>query len=196
MQYPKGGKIRKFSGGDWPPPPPHPWYDTTPNVLSPTTFCHLSTLCTVRSLSVHTPSPVSQWRILKQRPGVAFNFGPRGGKNRRAREHCSQEMLNSCRKFVWLKICYWKFEENLNTHVPLWAQQHMVDRHYSLNLKPWSARTLYVYAHIDLAQKYSVGLQEIFVSSKVLCSHKENFFFLPCLNPPQNLTRFIICFVF
>jgi hypothetical protein len=32
----------------------------------------------------------------------------------------------------------------------------MVDRHYSLNLKPWSARTLYVYAHADLAQKYSV----------------------------------------
>jgi hypothetical protein len=36
----------------------------------------------------------------------------------------------------------------------------MVDRHYSLNLKscPWSARTLYVYAHADLAPKYSVGL--------------------------------------
>jgi hypothetical protein len=30
----------------------------------------------------------------------------RGGKNRRAREHCSQEMLNNCRKFVWMKICY------------------------------------------------------------------------------------------
>jgi hypothetical protein len=40
----------------------------------------------------------------------------------------------------------------------------MVDRHYSLNLKPCSARTIYVYAHADLAQKYSVGLQEIFVS--------------------------------
>jgi hypothetical protein len=85
----------------------------------------------------------------------------KGGKNRRAREHCSQEMLNSCRKFVWMKICYWKFEGNLNSHVPLWAQQHMVDRHYSLNLKPWLARTLYVYAHAYLAQKYSVGLQEI-----------------------------------
>jgi hypothetical protein len=37
----------------------------------------------------------------------------------------------------------------------------MVGRHYSLNLKSWSARTLYyVYAHADLAQKYSVGLQE------------------------------------
>ena len=24
----------------------------------------------------------------------------RGGKNRRAREHCLQEMLNSCRKFI------------------------------------------------------------------------------------------------
>jgi hypothetical protein len=98
----------------------------------------------------------------------------RGG----AREHCSQEMLNSCRKFVWMKICYWKFEGNLNTHVSLWAQQHMVDRHYSLNLKPWSAKTLYVYAHTDPAQKYSVGLQEIFVSR--LCSQDENYFFLPC----------------
>jgi hypothetical protein len=98
----------------------------------------------------------------------------RGGKNRRAREHRSQEMLNSCRKFVWMKICYWKFEGNLN---PLWAQQHMVDRRYSLNLKPWSARTLYVYAHADLAQKYSVSLRDIFVSR--LCSQGENYFFLP-----------------
>jgi hypothetical protein len=32
-------------------------------------------------------------------------------------------MINSCRKFVWMKICYWKFEGNLNTHVPIWAQQ-------------------------------------------------------------------------
>jgi hypothetical protein len=55
----------------------------------------------------------------------------------------------------------------------------MVDRHYSLNLKPWSARTLYVYAHTDPAQKYSVGLQEIFVSR--LCSQDENYFFLPCV---------------
>jgi hypothetical protein len=54
----------------------------------------------------------------------------------------------------------------------------MVDRHYSLNLKPCSARTIYVYAHADLAQKYSVGLQEIFVSR--LCSQGENYFFLPC----------------
>jgi hypothetical protein len=76
-----------------------------------------------------------------------------------------------------MKICYCKFEENLNTHVPLWAQQHMVDRHYFLNLKPWSARALYIYEHADLAQKYSVGLQEIFVSR--LCSHEENSFFLP-----------------
>jgi hypothetical protein len=61
----------------------------------------------------------------------------------------------------------------------IWAQQHMVDRHYSLNLKSWSARTLYVYAHADLAQKYSVGLQEIFVSR--LCSQEENSFFLHAL---------------
>jgi hypothetical protein len=47
---------------------------------------------------------------------------------------------------------------------------------YSLNLKPWSARTLFVYAHVDLAQKYSVGLQEIFVCR--LCSQEENCFFL------------------
>jgi hypothetical protein len=105
----------------------------------------------------------------------------KGGKNRRAREHCSQEMLNSCRKFIWMKICYWKCEGNLNTHVPLWAQQHMVDRHYSLN---WSARTLYVYAHADLAQEYSVGLQEIFVSR--LCSQEGNSFFLPWLLPCVN----------
>jgi hypothetical protein len=45
-----------------------------------------------------------------------------------------------------------------------------------LNLKPWSDRTLYVYAHADLAQKYSVGLQEIFVSR--FCSQEENSFFL------------------
>jgi hypothetical protein len=70
-----------------------------------------------------------------------------------------------------------KFEGNFNTNVPLWAQQHMVDRHYSLNLKPWSARTQYVYAHADLAQKCSVGLQEIFVSR--LCSQEENYFLLP-----------------
>jgi hypothetical protein len=68
----------------------------------------------------------------------ALRFPPtgRGAKNRRAREHCSQEMLNGCRKFLWMKICYWKFEGNLNTHVPPWVQQHMVYRHYSLNLKP------------------------------------------------------------
>jgi hypothetical protein len=53
----------------------------------------------------------------------------------------------------------------------------MVDRHYSLNLKPWSARTLHVYAHADLAQKYSVGLQEIFVSR--LCSQEEIYFSCP-----------------
>jgi hypothetical protein len=54
----------------------------------------------------------------------------------------------------------------------------MVDRHYSMNLKPWLAITLYVYAHADLAQKYSIGPQEIFVSR--LCSQEENSFFQPC----------------
>jgi hypothetical protein len=68
-------------------------------------------------------------------------------------------------------------KETLTPNVPLWAQQHMVDRHYSFNLKPWSARTLYVYAHADLAQKYSIGLQEIFVSR--LCSRKNIIFSCP-----------------
>ena len=48
----------------------------------------------------------------------------------------------------------------------------MFDRHYSLNLKPWSARTL-LFTH----KKYSVGLQEMFVSR--LCSQEENSFFPP-----------------
>jgi hypothetical protein len=60
----------------------------------------------------------------------------------------------------------------------------MVDRHYSLNLKPWSARTLHVYAHADLAQKYLVGLQEIFVSR--LCCQEENYFILPWRKPKLN----------
>jgi hypothetical protein len=48
------------------------------------------------------------------------------------------------------------------------------DRYYSLNLRPWSARTLYmyVYTHADLAQKYSVGLEEIFVSNFWLLGRK------------------------
>jgi hypothetical protein len=69
----------------------------------------------------------------------------------------------------------------------------MVYRHYSFNLKPWSARTLYFYVHADLAQKYSVGLQDIFVSS--LCSQEENYFFLPwgqhlvLISPSQTSTQ-------
>jgi hypothetical protein len=42
-----------------------------------------------------------------------------------------------------------------------------------------SSFSLYVYAHADLAQKYFVGLQEIFVP--MLCSQEENYFFLPCV---------------
>jgi hypothetical protein len=53
----------------------------------------------------------------------------------------------------------------------------MVDRHHSLNSKPWSVRTLYVYAHADLAQKHDVGPQEIFVSR--LGSQEENYFSYP-----------------
>jgi hypothetical protein len=55
------------------------------------------------------------------------------------------------------------------------VQQHVVDRHYSLDLKPWSARTPYVYAHADLAQKYSVGLQEIFISETGCAPRKKIF---------------------
>jgi hypothetical protein len=54
-----------------------------------------------------------------------------------------------------------------------------------LEFKTWSARTLYVYAHADLAQKHSVCLQEIFVSR--LCSQEENSFFLPWLGVCQDL---------
>jgi hypothetical protein len=45
----------------------------------------------------------------------------RGGKNRRAHEHRSQEMLNSCRKF----------EGNYDMEGPLWEQKLMVVRHLS-----------------------------------------------------------------
>ena len=39
-------------------------------------------------------------------------------------------------------------------------------------------KTMYMFMHMQpLAQKYSVGLQEIFVSR--LCSQEENSFFLP-----------------
>jgi hypothetical protein len=55
----------------------------------------------------------------------------------------------------------------------------MVDRHYSFNLKPWSARTLCVYAHADLAQKYFVGLQGNFCLQVVLPRRK---FFFPALD--------------
>jgi hypothetical protein len=36
-------------------------------------------------------------------------------------------------------------------------------------------RTLYVYAHADLAQKYSVGLQELFVSKP--CAPRKKIIF-------------------
>jgi hypothetical protein len=53
----------------------------------------------------------------------------------------------------------------------IWAQQHMVDRHYSLEFK-----TMVSHAHADLAQKHSVGLQEIFVSrKKILFPALRNF---------------------
>jgi hypothetical protein len=55
----------------------------------------------------------------------------------------------------------------------------MVDRHYSLNLKPWSARTLYVYAHADLAQKYSNTIIKEILSPG--CAPWKKIFF-PALN--------------
>ena len=68
-------------------------------------------------------------------------------------------------------------KETLTPMVPLWVQQHMVDKH-SLNLKPWSARTLYVYAHADLAQKYSNTNKGNFCLQVVLPGK----FFFPALN--------------
>ena len=59
------------------------------------------------------------------------------------------------------------------------------------DLKTWSARTLYVYAHTDLAQKYSVGLQEIFFSR--LCSQEENYFF-PALRDIGKMLPYRIAF--
>jgi hypothetical protein len=64
----------------------------------------------------------------------------------------------------------------------------MVDRHYSLNLKPWSARTLYVYVHAALAQKYSIGLQEIFVSRKFLSPGCAPFLHCKALTGPLGRT--------
>ena len=41
------------------------------------------------------------------------------------------------------------------------------DRHYSLNLNQGQLEhKIHVYAHADLVQKYSLGLQEIFVPMK------------------------------
>jgi hypothetical protein len=65
----------------------------------------------------------------------------------------------------------------LNTHVPLWVQQHMVDRHYSLNFKPWSARTLYVYAQADLAQQYFVAPG---------CQKRDRHSAMPTYQPPRS----------
>jgi hypothetical protein len=55
----------------------------------------------------------------------------------------------------------------------------MVDRHYSLKLKPWSARTLYVYAHADLAQKILRWSAGNFCLQVVLPGRK---FFFPALS--------------
>jgi hypothetical protein len=69
-------------------------------------------------------------------------------KNRRARERTRALLAGNVKQVQEITMCATND-----------AQPHMVDRHYSLNLKQWSARTLYVYAHADLAQKYSVALQ-------------------------------------
>ena len=72
----------------------------------------------------------------------------------------------------------------------------MVDRHYSLNLKPLSGRTLYVYVHADLPQKYSVGLQEI-LSPGCVPMQEVNSFFLPfdaSVRPIKNNFQFFIRF--
>jgi hypothetical protein len=81
--------------------------------------------------------------------------------------------VNSCRKFVIFAIGNLKEILTPMSHY-MGTEQHMVVEFKTR----WSARTLYVYAHADLAQKYPVGLQEIFVSR--LCSQEENSFSLPC----------------
>jgi hypothetical protein len=68
--------------------------------------------------------------------------------------------------------------------INIWMQQHMVDRHYSLNLKPWSARTLYVYAHADLAQKYSNTNKRNFCLQVVLPGRK-------CFSCPEYIYIYI-----
>jgi hypothetical protein len=110
--------------------------------------------------------------------------GPRiqGWENRQGR-------WNSCRKFISTKSSYWNLKETL---IPM--------SHYgrnniwltgiirSLNLKPWSARFLeyyYVYAHADLAQKYSHCWS--FVSS--LCSVPGRKLFFPALPPLSRFTE-------
>jgi hypothetical protein len=80
----------------------------------------------------------------------------------------------------------------------------MVDSHYSLNLKPWSARTLYVYAHADLTQKYSIGLQEIFVSMQFVLPGRKYFSCPACPCPRQksiclkimDISQTVIGFIF
>jgi hypothetical protein len=50
-------KIQKIFRGRKPPDPPTTTYDTTPNLLSPTTISHLSTLSIVWSLFVDAHPP-------------------------------------------------------------------------------------------------------------------------------------------
>jgi hypothetical protein len=54
----------------------------------------------------------------------------------------------------------------------------MVDRHYFLNLKPWSARTLYVYAHALFSTKILRWSAGNFCLQVVLPERK---FFFPAL---------------
>jgi hypothetical protein len=57
-------------------------------------------------------------------------------------------------------------------------QQRMVDRHYSLNLKQWSARTLYVYTHVEFSTKTLRWSTGNFCLQVVLPGRK---FFFPAL---------------
>ena len=50
-------------------------------------------------------------------------------------EHCSQEMFNSCREFIWMKICYWKCEGNLNTHVNIIPWIGQLEHHMFMHMQ-------------------------------------------------------------
>jgi hypothetical protein len=68
----------------------------------------------------------------------------------------------------------------LKTPHALWVQQHMVDRHYSLNLKPCSAR------------KFTKKITCKFTTKNTPLIWEENYFF-PALRAAKHVIYF--CFI-